>query len=190
MGALRTPREMWVEEGLRALATGGVDTVRVEALAKTLGVTKGGFYGYFADRGALLTEMLDAWERESIDDVFDRIEQESDDVLERARLAGRLTFSSDRLLPIDLAIRDWARRDQAVAERLRRVDNRRMQLLRDAISTVCHDPEEVEARSLLAFCMAIGNHYLAADHPGSTRAQVNARASDLILNRSPGNLAQ
>jgi AcrR family transcriptional regulator len=189
VGALRTPREVWVEEGLRALATGGVDAVRVEALAKTLGVTKGGFYGYFADRGALLTEMLDAWERESIDDVFERVEQETDDVRERLRLAGQLFISSDRLLPIDLAIRDWARRDPAVADRLRRVDNRRMQLLRDAISTVCSDPDEVEARSLLAFCMAIGSHYLAADHPGRTRAEVNARAGDLIFNRPSANPA-
>jgi len=184
MGALRTTREMWIEEGLRALATGGVDAVRVEAMAKALGVTKGGFYGYFADRGALLTQMLDAWERATIDDVLARIEQESGDALDKARLAGQLTFSSDRLLPIDLAVRDWARRDKAVADRLRRVDNRRMQLLRDAISTVCSDPDEVEARSLLAFCMAIGHHFLAADHPGRTRVEVLSRASALILNRS------
>ena len=187
MGALRTPREAWVEEGLRALAEGGVDAVRIEALAKALGVTKGGFYGYFANRGALLTEMLDTWERESIDDVLDRIEREGGDVLDQVRLAGQLTFSSERLFPIDLAIRDWARRDQTVTDRLRRVDNRRMQLLRDAIGTFCSDPDEVEARSLLAFCMAIGTHFLAADHPGRSRAEVNARASDLLLNRSPGN---
>lgn len=183
MGALRTPRETWIEQGLQTLAEGGVDAVRVEVLAKALGVTKGGFYGYFADRNALLTELLDAWERESIDDVFARIEQEPGDALDKVRLAGRLTFSSDRLLPIDLAIRDWARRDQAVAERLRRVDNQRMQLLRDAISTFCADPDEVEARSLLAFCMAIGSHLLAADHPGRSRIQVMARASGLLLNR-------
>ncbi|WP_344418236.1 TetR/AcrR family transcriptional regulator [Amycolatopsis minnesotensis] len=183
MGALRTPREKWVEEGLRALAEGGVDAVRVEALAKKLGVTKGGFYGYFADRGALLDEMLDAWERESVDDVLARIEREGGDALDKVQLAGRLTFSGDRLLPIDLAVRDWARRDHAVAERLRHVDNRRMQLSRDAISTFCDDPDEVEARSLLAFCAAIGSHFLAADHPGSTRAQVLARAAGLILDR-------
>lgn len=188
MGALRTPRETWVEEGLRVLATGGVDAVRVEVLAKALGVTKGGFYGYFTDRGALLTAMLDTWERETVDDVLERVDREATDPLDKARLAGRLTFSSDRLLPIDLAIRDWARRDAAVAERLRRVDNQRMQLLRDAISTVCDDPDEVEARSLLAFCTAIGNHFLAADHLGRTRAQVVARAGDLILNRSAGDV--
>lgn len=181
MGALRTPREKWVEAGLQALAAGGVDAVRVEALAKSLGVTKGGFYGYFADRRALLEAMLDAWERESVDDVLDRVAQATGDLLEQARLAGQLTFSSDRLLPIDLAVRAWARRDPAVAERLERVDNRRMQLLRDAIGTVRDDPDEVEAWSLLAFCMAIGSHFLAADHPGRSRKQVMARASELIL---------
>ncbi len=185
MGSLRTPREKWVEAGLRALGAGGVDAVRIEALAKQLGVTKGGFYGYFADRSALLAAMLDAWERESIDDVIDRLEREAGDALDKARLAGRLTFSDDRLRPIDLAVRDWARHDQAVFERLRRVDNRRMQLLRDAIGTVCDDPDEVEARSLLAFCAAVGTGLLAADHPGRTRAEVLARAGTFILGLPP-----
>ncbi|MCN9244129.1 TetR/AcrR family transcriptional regulator [Streptomyces sp. RY43-2] len=189
MGSLRTPREKWVEEGLRALASGGVDAVRVEALAKSLGVTKGGFYGYFADRDALLKGMLDTWEREAIDDVLDQIESEGGDILDKAFLAGQLTFS-DRLCPIDLAIRDWARRDPSVAERLRRVDNARMGLLREAIGTVCTDPDEIEARSVLAFCAAIGSHFLAADHPGRTRAQVLARVGDLILNRPPASPAQ
>ncbi|MFE3257912.1 TetR/AcrR family transcriptional regulator [Nocardia sp. NPDC059091] len=186
MGALRTPRETWIDEGLRVLAAKGVDAVRVEVLAKALGVTKGGFYGYFADREALLAAMLDTWEREAVDNVLEQLEQTGGSALDKAQLAGRLTFSDDRLLPIDLAIRDWARRDGAVAECLRRVDNRRMDLLRDALATVCSDPDEIEARSLLAFCTAIGSHFLAADHPGRTREEVIARAGDLILNRTAG----
>lgn len=183
VGATRTPRDRWIEEGLQALAAGGPDAVRVEALAKKLGVTKGGFYGFFADRDALLEAMLDAWERESTDEVIDRVEREGGDPRTKIQRAGVLTFSSDRLLPIDLAIRDWARRDEAVAERLRRVDNRRMALLREMIGTFCSDADEVEARSLLAFCVAIGEHFLAADHGDRTRAQVIARAADLLLNR-------
>ena len=185
MGALRTPREKWIDEGLRALAERGVDAVRVEVLAKSLGVTKGGFYGYFDDREALLSEMLDTWERESVDDVLERVAAETGDVLHQVRMAGHLTFSNERLLPIDLAVRDWARRDPDVAERLRLVDNRRMQFLRDAISTFCADPEEVEARSLLIFCLAIGSNFLAADHPGRNRDQVVIRAGSLMLDR-PG----
>lgn len=183
MGTTRTPRVRWIEEGLRALADGGPGAVRVETLAKKLGVTKGGFYGYFADRDALLQAMLDTWERESIDEVIDRVEREGGDPRTKITRAGVLTFSSDRLLPIDLAIRDWARHDGRVAERLRRVDNRRMTLLREMIGTFCTDADEVEARSLLAFCVAIGEHFLAADHGDRTRAQVLSRAVGLLLNR-------
>jgi AcrR family transcriptional regulator len=185
VGTTRTSRESWIEEGLRALAAGGPDAVRVEALAKQLGVTKGGFYGSFADRDALLAAMLDAWERESTDEVLDRVEREGGDPKTKIQRAGALTFSSDRLLPMDLAIRDWARRDDAVAERLQRVDNRRMALLRQMMGTFCSDADEVEARSLLAFCLAIGEHFLAADHGDRTRPQVRARAADLLLNRPP-----
>ena len=159
----RTPRIRWVEEGLRALAAGGPDAVRVEALAQALGVTKGGFYGHFADRNALLDEMLDAWERMSTDEVLERVERHGGDVRARLRLAGALTFSSE-LLPVDLAIRDWSRRDQVVAERLRRVDNRRMDYLRLLFGAICADEDEVEARSTLAFSLVIGNHFMAADH--------------------------
>lgn len=187
MGATRTTRERWIEEGLRVLADGGPGAVRVEVLAKRLGVTKGGFYGSFADRDALLDAMLDTWERESTDEVLARVEREGGDPRTRIHRAGMLTFSSDRLLPIDLAVRDWARRDEAVAERLRRVDNRRMGLLREMIGTFCADADEVEARSLIAFCVAIGGHFLAADHGDRTRAQVLTRAADLILDRrKPG----
>jgi AcrR family transcriptional regulator len=179
----RTPRDRWVEAGLEALAAGGPDAVRVEALAKRLGVSKGGFYGFFTDREALLTAMVDTWERESTDEVLSRVEREGGSPKTRIARAGVLTFSSDRLLPIDLAIRDWARRDPAIADRLRQVDNRRMGLLREMIGTFCDDPEEVEARSVLAFCLLIGEHFLAADHGDRSRAQVLRRAGDLILNR-------
>ncbi|GAA0920152.1 TetR/AcrR family transcriptional regulator [Nonomuraea longicatena] len=186
VGTARTPRERWVEEGLRALSEGGPDAVRVEALAKRLKVTKGGFYGYFADRQALLEAMLEVWERDSTDEVIDRVEREGGDPKTKIERAGGLTFAGDRLLPIDLAVRDWARRDEAVAERLRRVDNRRMALLREMIGTFCSDPGEVEARSLIAFCVAIGHRFLAADHDGRTREEVLDRAADLILDRDPG----
>ncbi len=171
MAVARTPRRTWIEEGLRALSAGGPDAVRIEALARALGVSKGGFYGYFDDRRALLDEMLDTWERRSTDEVIERVEREGGDAMARARRAGALTFSSE-LLPIDLAVRDWSRREPAVAERLRRVDNRRMGYLRSQLVTVCADEDELEARSLTAFSVAIADHFIAADHGPRSRADV------------------
>jgi AcrR family transcriptional regulator len=179
MAQARTPRSKWIDEGLRALAAGGPDAVRIEPLAQALGVTKGGFYGYFDDRRALLEELLDTWERRSTDEVIERVERQGGDARTKARRAGALTFSSDGLLAIDLAIRDWSRRDRRVADRLRRVDNRRMDYLRSQFEAFFTDEDDIEARCMLAFSVAIANHLIAADHRARSRAEV----LDLVVRR-------
>src|SRR5260370_8646660 len=53
--------DSWIEAGLAAIGNHGVEGVRVEVLAKDLGVTKGGFYRRFRDRAALLDAILQNW---------------------------------------------------------------------------------------------------------------------------------
>jgi len=182
MPAPRTPPAKWVEEGLRALAIGGPDAVRIEPLAQALGVTKGGFYGYFNDRRALLEEMLDAWERGGVDDVIERVEGEDGDARSRLRRLFALASSSaGELLKVELAIRDWARRDKAVATRLKRVDNRRMEFMRPLFADFCRDPDDVEVRCLLAFSLFIGSPFITADHGEHSRADVVEQALEWLL---------
>lgn len=168
----RTPRSTWLQAGLRALAAGGPDAVRIEPLAQALGVTRGGFYWHFEGRGALLEELLNVWERASVDDVIARVEREGGDARAKLRRLSALAGASDEPLRIDLAVRDWARRDPAVARRLRRVDNRRMDYLRSLFAGFCPNEDEVEARCLIFYSLWIGSHFIAADHGSRTRADV------------------
>jgi AcrR family transcriptional regulator len=168
----RTPRSRWITEGLRALAAGGPEAVRIEPLAKALGVTRGGFYWHFADRRALLEEILASWERASVDEVIERIETEGGDARAKLRRLSALAASSAEPLRLDLAVRGWARREPTVAARLRRVDNRRMEYLRALFGAFCRDAEEVEARCLVFYSLWIGNHFIAADHGSRRRADV------------------
>jgi AcrR family transcriptional regulator len=181
MAVTRTPRTKWIEEGLRALGVGGPDAVRIETLAQALGVTKGGFYGHFDGRGALLEEMLDAWERVMIDEVIEHLEGEGGDARAKLRRLFALASSPEArgLMSIDLAVRDWARRDKAVARRLRRVDNRRMGYMRSLFGAFCRDQDDVEVRCLLFASLFAGNKLLAADHGPRSRAEV----LDLALRR-------
>ena len=156
------------------------DAVRIEPLAQSLGVTRGGFYWHFADRRAFLEELLTTWERASTDEVLERVEREGGDARTKLRRAGALTFSG-WLLPIDLAVRDWSRRAPEVAERLRRVDNRRMDYLRSLFGAICPDEEDVEARAMLAFSLLIGDHFMAADHGARSRAEVLELAVTRLL---------
>jgi AcrR family transcriptional regulator len=169
----RTPRNRWIEQGLSALAAGGPDAVRVESLAHALGVSKGGFYWHFSDRQALLEEMLDAWERTWVDEVIETVEATDEDARSRLRRLFVLAAASGgELLKLELAIRSWARRDKAVAERLRHVDNRRMDYMRSLFGAICEDDDDVEARCVLAFSLFIGGHFVSVDHGGRSRAEV------------------
>jgi AcrR family transcriptional regulator len=173
---IRTPRNTWIEEGLAALAAGGPDAVRVETLAESIGVTKGGFYWHFKDRNALLAEMLNQWERSTTDDIIERVESEGGSARRKLRRTFALTSSLETPFAVDLAIRTWSRRDRSIARRLRRVDNRRMDYLRSLFSTFCSDPVDVEIRCMLSFSLLLGDHLIAADHNGANRAEVVNRA--------------
>ncbi|MDX6642145.1 MAG: hypothetical protein QOD76_107 [Solirubrobacteraceae bacterium] len=177
----RTPRASWIQEGLRALGVGGPDAVRIEKLAQALGVTKGGFYWHFDDRPALLDEMLDAWERVVIDEVIERVEGEGGDARAKLQRLFALASSSDELMRIELAVRDWSRRDKAVAKRLRRIDDRRMEYMRSLFVAFCPDEEEVEVRCMLVMSLFIGNHFVAADHGARSRADVLKLAFSRLL---------
>jgi AcrR family transcriptional regulator len=177
----RTPRPSWIDEGLRALAAGGPDAVRIEALAQALGVTKGGFYWHFDDRRALLDEMLDTWERMVVDEPIERVEAEGGDARAKLRHLFELASSIGDLLKVELAIRDWARRDKAVAKRLKRVDNRRMEYMRSLFGAFCSDEDDVEVRCLLVFSVFIGSNFVAADHGERSRADVLALALRRLL---------
>jgi AcrR family transcriptional regulator len=172
MAVVRTPRTAWIDAGLRALSAGGPDSVRVERLARTLGVTKGGFYWHFDDRDGLLDAMLGTWERMVIDDVIDRVEGDGGDARARLRRLFALAAARRDLVEVELAVRDWARRDKAAAQRLRRVDNRRMDYLRSQFREICDDADEVEVRCVLVMSLFIATHFLAADHDGRRRSDV------------------
>jgi AcrR family transcriptional regulator len=181
MAATRTPRSRWIDEGLKALAGGGPDAVRIELLARELGVTKGGFYWHFDGRRALLDEMLDSWERVVIDEVIERVEGVDGDARDKLRVLFMLAteYSSGGLVSIELSVREWARRDKEVAKRLKRVDNRRMDYMRGLYGAFCADEAEVELRCLLAMAIFVANHFVVADHGSRTRNEM----MEMVLGR-------
>ena len=172
MAAARTPRTAWIDAGLRALGTGGPDAVRVERLARELGVTKGGFYWHFDDRDGLLDAMLDTWERIVIDDVINQVDGAGGDATTRLRRLFALAAARPDLVEVELAIRDWARRDKGAAQRVRRVDDRRMAYLRSQFRQLTDDADDVEVRCLIVMSVFVANNFIAARHDGRRRADV------------------
>lgn len=168
---------------MRAIAAGGPDAVRVEALAKELGVSKGGFYWHFDDRQALLEETLDTWERSAIEDVVAAIGAVEGDARAKLRHLFELASGSGAkgLFAVELALRDSSRRDREIARRLRRMDDARMDFLRSHFRQFCADEEDAEARAILTYSLFVGSYFIAARHGTMRRAEAIQLALDKLL---------
>lgn len=123
-------KQDWMRAARLALLEGGVGSVRVEKLARELGVTKGSFYWHFSDRGALLEALLEEWESEAdllIGAIGAPLAVGMPALLER--LALDVVASEKGEAPSDAAIFGWAAADPQIARRVNAAEAERVALL-------------------------------------------------------------
>jgi AcrR family transcriptional regulator len=135
-------REDWLRAARLALLRGGVEAVRVEKLARALGVTKGSFYWHFTGRQELLELLLREWENE-VPEIAQQLGPGSAEgkfgTLVRL-LEGRARLSEGGKVPSDAAIFAWAAVNPAVARRVNRAEEGRIRLLKRNIG----HPDRIE----------------------------------------------
>jgi len=154
----RVNKADWVEEGLGLLAEFGVDGVKVEPLARRLSVTKGGFYWHFKDRPELLVEMLETWRSGRIGAIRRHARDAGKSPQERIEGLVRLYIENvnPKGVAIELAIRDWARRDEQAAEAVADVDATRLELVAALFRELGLDAEAAQARAFLMYSFLFG----------------------------------
>lgn len=175
--------EVWIEAGLAEIARTGIEGVRVEVLAKNLGVTKGGFYRRFRDRAALLDGMLQTWR----DGRIAAIEKQTslDGVTARERLRALIALYSERMntegMAVELAIRQWARSDEAAATAVAGVDAARLQNVGLLYRAAGLAAEEADAQAFLFYCFIFGQSLLFLERGPRKRAQLIAKSAEKLL---------
>jgi len=124
--------EDWIKAAFRALTKGGPQAMKVEPIARELGVSKGSFYWHFAGLPALKTAMLDYWQQAATDEVIfaiDQIKGTHADKLSALINQAAQTPSDVGGASAEPAIYDWARYDNEVARAVKAVDQKRLAYL-------------------------------------------------------------
>ena len=147
-GKKRVSKQDWLEKGLEVLEREGVSGVRVENMARSLGVAKSGFYWHFKDRDDLLQEMLAYWAHESTEVVTDNPELLRAPAEERLRLTAHMILEHD-LGGLDLSLRAWANHDPGVARVVRRVYKMRLEFIGNAFAEMGFTGADLEMRARL-----------------------------------------
>jgi AcrR family transcriptional regulator len=132
----------------------GVETVRVEPLAKLMNVTKGSFYWHFKNREDLLDSLLQEWIDLQTDGIIEQVEAAGGDAGRKLLNLFQLAIQDDG--QVENAIRAWANNDQKVADILVQVDQRRLDYTRDLFLQVGFTPFEAMVRARLAYYSLVG----------------------------------
>lgn len=179
----RLTREDWIAAAMDALIKKSIDGVRVEVLAEQLGITKGSFYSHFANRQELLDAVLESWQSTATTNVIARLDSGVKDAGLRLRALYRLSHLKTADTPggpLELAIRAWARRDQAVRKVLQGVDKARTHYIARLFEQIGYESFEARARAVLYYGYVAGRNILVQS--GEQESQlVYTAVEELVL---------
>jgi AcrR family transcriptional regulator len=144
-------RQEWLETGLESLSKIGIAGLKVEKLARALGIARAGFYWHFKNRDDLLRQLLAYWVHESTAVVTTEADMLALEPKKRLTKTAEMILEHD-LGRYDMAIRQWALTDAEAARAVRKVNRIRLDFLRDAFRELGFTGDDLDMRAMLFLC--------------------------------------
>ncbi|MBT6502627.1 MAG: TetR/AcrR family transcriptional regulator [Deltaproteobacteria bacterium] len=147
----RVSKDQWLNQALDTLESSGVEAIKIERLAKGLGISRSGFYWHFKNRQDLLEHLLDYWVRR-----YTVVVTDNPDVVKldpKNRLLTTMEMIRDKhLTKYDLAMTSWAKLDPQVHKVVRKVVKMRLDYLQVIFAELGFEGGELEMRTRLFVC--------------------------------------
>lgn len=168
--SLRTTKRDWLKAAVEILVSEGIDRVKVQVIARSLGVSRSSFYWFFKSRQDLLDQLLSHWQDVNTRSLLERAERPADTACRSVLNIFECWVNEELFDPrLDIAVRDWARRSGKVREVVDDGDARRMDALTRMFRRHGYAEEEAFIRARVLYFMQIGYYSLEIDEPMETR---------------------
>lgn len=183
-------RDDWLDAAAGEVAAGGFSQLRVLTLAKKLGVTRGSFYWHFKDHEDLVVSFLDRWRDRRLHELQYWKPQGGDVETELRRILELLLTDASRnirRLQVELAVRDYARRNDYAAELVTQVDEARVRQNCTLFERLSQDPQHIKDLSLLLYVATIGSQVVLTGKKGDETAirRIEDLMARIVLGQTP-----
>lgn len=177
----RLGREDWIDEAWRVLGKGSMSEVKVNILAKNLGVTRGSFYWHFKNREELVDAILDRWfsvlgVRESIEPRL----SEQDNIQDRLFSVFRIVIEQVSGGQ-SIALRLQAKSDLKLRRRIDREDERRRRHFQSLFIEMGAPPERAMQLANLYHAMAVSEYLRCGGLPVPDRLRAARELHDAVI---------
>jgi AcrR family transcriptional regulator len=173
-------RDDWIDAAWEALGEGGVEGVRIEQLARGLGVTKGSFYWHFRNRQGLIDALLDRWFSLREENRAEFLAENPDPVERMWKVIERGITRGTRGQAA--ALRFWAQRHPEVAKRIEEADARRIAMFVDQFRALGFRDDEARKRAEVYQAVITAEFIRVGSHSVEDRLAAARRQHELLVN--------
>ena len=151
-------QQEWLDRGLDVLAEHGLPGLRVETLARRMGVTKGSFYHHFVDLADYRRALLGHYEQTCTSEHLDaNAALDGLPALTRLeRLADTVQHLESVHNGLELSLRVWAVQDDDARQTMARVDALRTSYIEGLLVEVLGDPAAAHDIALSIYYVHVG----------------------------------
>ena len=166
----KATRSDWLLAAQEVLLADGVESVKILTLAKRLGVARASFYWHFLNRTELLDALLERWRETNTKAITAQAGLPSSSIFEGVTHIFEcwvdLTLYDPRL---DFAIREWARRSDAVRREVDLADDVRVEAVKQLYLRHGYEEQDAFIRARVLYFMQIGYNALELGESIETR---------------------
>lgn len=161
LGHTKVTREDWLRMARDTLIRDGVDQVKILTLAERMEVSRSSFYWYFGNRQDLLNQLLEEWERTNTGILIRHANLPADTIIDAVNNFFRCVVDPDGFNHrMDFAVREWARRDDAVRRVIDRSDTARTEAIAAMFRRHGYPDNEADIRARVLYYQQIGYYAL------------------------------
>ena len=174
----------WIDAATELLISKSIDAVRVESLARELGITVGSFYYHFKDRNDLLSKLLQRWHERTTAQVLRTFEGRvfsADDVLGEILALPFHGLTARRAAMIEFAIRAWSRRDEMARQAVREVDEQRLAYYNRGFQEMGFGKAEASNRAFTLYSFQLSQSLLWELNDDKTRKRQLNFTKEMLL---------
>lgn len=159
--AAKSSKEDWLKLAIDKLIAEGIAGVKVQLLAKQLGVSRSSFYWFFQDSQDLQDQLLDYWLKRNTGPIIECAMRPAANINKAVCNVFECWIDSNQFDPdLDIAIRFWGRHEDRIRSVLDEADRQRVDALTRMFRRYGYDDEVSETRARVLYYTQIGHFTL------------------------------
>ncbi|WP_285539646.1 TetR/AcrR family transcriptional regulator [Brucella sp. NBRC 12950] len=157
----KSGKNNWLKLAIEILIREGVDQVKVQVIAKKLGVSRSSFYWFFDSIQDLHNQLLDYWLRKNTGPIIERAMRPAPTINKAVCNVFECWIDDDLFDPaLDVAIRFWGRHDANIRAVVDNSDQQRIEALQRMFMRFDYAEEEAMTRGRVIYYNQIGHFTL------------------------------